>query len=310
MRGAHLRRLQQDGAVEIAAVADIVEEKARLLLETWGRSAPFYSDYRKLLRREELDAVWISSPHAHHFPQARMALERGAHVLVEKPLTITGNHSKKLIELAEKKQRFLVVAYQRHFFPTYVYARELVRKGKLGEIRSVIGYVTQDWARAGAWRHVPELAGGGMFMDTGSHLSAAALWVSGVEPTKVSAFVDSRDKPVDIDTVLSGVCKNGAQISLSYVGCTPRHDERLALHGSEGVLVLQKHQWQVGQPMLNGEPMVIPSRIRDDTPDAAMLRWIRNGGKGYESPAYALQVARLGDAVYKAAKEGKTVSVR
>ena len=182
-------------------------------------------------------------------------------------------------------------------------------RGKLGEIRSVIGYVTQNWGRAGAWRHVPELAGGGMFMDTGSHLTAAALWVSGVEPTKVSAFVDHRDKPVDLDTVLSAVCKNGAQLSLSYVGCTPRHDERLAIHGSEGVLVLQMHQWQVGQPLLNGEPLSVPSRIRDDTPDAALLRWIRNGGKGYEPAAFALQVGRLSDAVYKAAKAGKSVRV-
>ena len=310
MRGAHMRRLKADGAVELVAVVDVVEMNAHMLLENWGTPAPYYSDYKQMLRREELDGVWISSPHAHHFPQARMALERGAHVLVEKPLTISGNHSKNLIELAAKRKRFLVVAYQRHFLPTYVYARELVQKGKLGEIRSVIGYVTQDWGKAGKWRHVPELAGGGMFMDTGSHLTAAALWVTGVEPTKVSAYVDNRDKPVDLDTVLSAVCENGAQLSLSYVGCTPRHDERLAIHGSEGVLVLQKHQWQVGQPFLNGEPLSIPARIKDDTPDAALLRWIRNGGRGYEPPTYALHVARLGDAVYKAAKQKKSVRVR
>ena len=310
MSGAHMRRLKADGAVELAAVVDVVERNARLLLENWGTPAPYYSDYKQMLRGEELDAVWISSPHAHHFPHAQMALECGAHVLVEKPLTISGNHSKKLLELAAKQKRFLVVAYQRHFFPTYVYARELVQKGKLGKIRSVIGYVTQDWGKAGNWRHVPELAGGGMFMDTGSHLTAAALWVTGVEPTKVSAYVDNRDKPVDLDTVLSAVCKNGTQLSLSYVGCTPRHDERLAIHGSEGVLVLQKHQWQVGQPFFNGEPLSIPARIKEDTPDAALLRWIRNGGKGYEPPAYALQVARLSDAVYKAAKQKKSVNVR
>ena len=308
--GPHAAPERRRRRVELAAVVDVVESNARLLLENWGTPAPYYSDYKQMLRGEELDAVWISSPHAHHFPHAQMALECGAHVLVEKPLTISGNHSKKLLELAAKQKRFLVVAYQRHFFPTYVYARELVQKGKLGKIRSVIGYVTQDWGLAGNWRHVPELAGGGMFMDTGSHLTAAALWVTGVEPTKVSAYVDNRDKPVDLDTVLSAVCKNGAQLSLSYVGCTPRHDERLAIHGSKGVLVLQKHQWQVGQPFLNGEPLSIPARIKEDTPDAALLRWIRNGGKGYEPPAYALQVARLSDAVYKAAKQKKSVNVR
>ncbi len=149
-----------------------------------------------------------------------------------------------------------------------------------------------------------------MFMDTGSHLTAAALWLTGVAPVEVSAFVDCRDKPVDINTVVSGVCKNSEQLALSYVGCSMYHDERLAIHGTNGVLVLQLHQWRAGAAMLNGKPLSIPKRIREETPDGAMLRWIRNGGRGYEPPEFALRVAKLSDAAYKAAKQKKRVRVR
>lgn len=106
----HLRRLKADGAVELGAVVDVVEQKAQTLLEDWGTSAPYYHDHQQMLRREELDAVWISSPHAFHFLQTRAALEHGAHVLVEKPMTVSGNHARKLIELANKRNRLLVVS--------------------------------------------------------------------------------------------------------------------------------------------------------------------------------------------------------
>ena len=130
----------------------------------------------------------------------------------------------------------LVVSYQRNFYPAYAYARELVQKGALGEIKGVVAYVTQNWGGRG-WRMVPELAGGGMFMDTGSHLVAAVLWITGLTPVKVSAFMDKRGKPVDMDAVVNARFRGGALGSLSFVGSASRHDERLSIHGDKGTLV-------------------------------------------------------------------------
>ena len=129
MRGAHIPRLKADGRVELVAVADPEEASARRLLEAWGAEAAYYADYRQMIGADALDGVLISSPHSTHYAQARYALERDLHVLVEKPLTTKARHAQALIDLAAERERVLVVSYQRNFYPAYAYARELVQKG-------------------------------------------------------------------------------------------------------------------------------------------------------------------------------------
>lgn len=309
MRGAHIPRIQEDGNVDLVCVADPSEDQARALMEKWGKPAVHYADHRRMLRENELDAIFISSPHAMHYEQAKLALERGLHVLCEKPLTISSRHTKALIALSEKTKRFLMVSYQRNYYAPHVYARELVRKGAIGELRGVVSYVTQNWGRVGGWRIVPELSGGGMFMDTGSHLVASTLWITGLEPAEVSAFMDDVDKPVDLNAVVNVRFKNGAVGTLNTFGNASRHDERLAIHGSEGCIVFHLHQWAIKAVLVNDEPMQIPPRIRETSPDAAFFRWIRGSSRDYEPPDFALQVARLSEAAYKSVQQKKPVKV-
>ena len=309
MRNAHIPRLQADGAVGLVAVADTAEEPARLLMEKWGAETEYYTDYRRMIRNEALDAVMISSPHSTHYAQVRYALERGLHVLVEKPLTTRSRQARALVDLAKKKKRLLVVSYQRNFYPPHVYARELVQQGALGKICGVVAYVTQRWGGGKGWRMVPELSGGGMFMDTGSHLVSSLLWITGLEPREVAAFMDNRGKQVDIDAVVNARFRNGALGSLNFIGSASRHDERLAIHGDKGTLVFHLHQWQIVDVLLDGAALVVPKRVREDTPDAALLRWIRNGGKGYERAEFAVEVAKFTEAAYRSVERGRSVQV-
>ncbi len=309
MRHAHVPRLREDGRVEIAAVVDTNRAAADALVEAWGQPATYYENYKRMLGREALDAVLISSPHAMHYPQARDALSKNLHVLVEKPLTTSSRHAKALIELARKKRRILMVSYQRHFFSQYAYARKLVQQGAIGRLRGVAVYVTQDWCKAKGWRLVPELSGGGMFMDTGSHLVAVTLWLSGLRPRQVSAFVDNGRLKVDTNVVVNVEFEGGVLGSLSTFGDTAGHDETVAIHGSKGCMVFHIHQWQMKAALLNGEPMNVPASIKEDSPDAAFCRMIRNRGKGYEVPDFALQVSRMSEAVYKSAEQKRPVKV-
>jgi predicted dehydrogenase len=310
MTYAHLPRIQADGAVDIVGVADPVRAAAERLMERWGAELAYYEDWRRLLRDQPLDAVLISTPHSDHYLQVRRALEGGLHALVEKPLVISPRQAKALLELAGRRRRMLVVAYQRHWMAPYVYARELVRSGKLGQLRGVVGYVTQNWGGTRGWRLDPDLAGGGMFMDTGSHLVASMLWVTGLEPKLVSATMDNVGRRVDINAVLNLQFRNGALGTLNTFGNASRHDERLAISGSDGSLVIHSHQWRVKSVLLNDEPAEIPARIKHGTPDGAFFSWIRNGGKGYEKPAFALQVSKLTDAAYRSAERNAPVRVR
>ena len=309
MRGAHVPRIQAEEDVKLVCVADPVLEQARLLMDRYGEEVAHYEDYRRMVQEEALDAIFISSPHSMHFEQARLGLEAGLHVLVEKPLTVSSRHTRALIDLATEKGRFLQVSYQRNYFAPHVYARELVRKGHIGELRGVVSYVTQNWGRVKGWRLDPELSGGGMFMDTGSHLVASTLWITGLAPVEVSALMDCDGKAVDVNAVLNVRFEGGALGTISTFGNAIEHDERIAIHGAEGSIVFHLYKWHVKAVLVNDEPMTIPDRIRETTPDAAFFDWIRSGGKGYEAPDFALQVARLSEAAYRSLESKSPVTV-
>ena len=279
-------------------------------MDRYGQQVSCYVDYKRMLDAEKLDAVFISTPHSQHYEQAGRALRQGLHTLVEKPLTISSRHTRALIQLAAKQKRFLQVSYQRNYHPHYVYARELISKGAIGELRGVVSYITQDWTRAGGWRLDPKLAGGGMFMDSGSHLVASTLWMTGLEVAEVSAFMDNDGMKVDINAVINVRFKDGASGTLNTFGNASRHDERIAIAGTEGCIVFHQHQWQLKSTLVNDEPMVVPARIRENTPDAAFFKWIRTNGTGYQPPEFAFQVARLSEAAYRSVEQKKPVKMK
>ena len=309
MRKAHMPRVISDGAIDLVSVADPDEAQIREIKKIWTTPFNGYADFRRMLAKERLDAVMISSPHRMHYEHARAGLGKGLHVLVEKPLTISSRHSKSLIALAKKKRRFIQVGYQRNYYAPHVYARELVQKGAIGDLRGVVSYVTQNWGDVGGWRLNPFISGGGMFMDTGSHLVASTLWVTGLEPVEVFAFMDNSGKDVDINAVVNVRFSGGAMGTLDSFGNASRHDERLAIHGSRGCIVFRLHKFRLNEVLLNDQPMKIPSRIKETTPDAAFFKWIRNGGKGYTHPQYAVQVARLSEAAYESFLRKRPVKV-
>ncbi len=302
MLKAHVPRLLADGAVALVGVADPVPAAARRVIRRWGAEVPYYDDWRRLLREADADGVVISTPHHLHHEQVRAALAAGCDVLVEKPLTISPRRTKALLELADRSGRLLVVGYQRHHMAAYVYARELVRNGRIGEVRGVTGSISQGWFDVGGWRHDPRAAGGGMFMDTASHLVASALWVTGLRPRQVHASVDNRSWPVDANVVVHVVFDQGAHGALSSFGEAGRHDEWLAISGAERSLVLHMHEWGFRSLLVDDEPVKVPARVPDSTPDRSWLGWMRNGGKGYEPAWYAYDTARLTEAVYRSAE--------
>lgn len=308
MRGAHLPRIRRAAGVRLVAICDPAEAAAEKLIETWGKPLATYADYRKMLARESLDAVMISTPHNQHYPQARLALQSGCHVLAEKPLVIRPAHARALLKLAGQKRRILHVSYQRHHMAAFRHIRNMLAGGALGTIRALLGYVTQNWGGIGGWRRDPVLSGGGMFMDTGSHLVGASLFLTGLEPREVTAVIDNAGTQVDINASVNIRFRGGAVGSLSTIGNASRHDERIAIHGSDGCIVIHQHGWRLRDVLHNGEPLKIPASVKEDSPDAAFFRWIR-GGKGYELPHYALEVARLSEAAYKSARLGRTVKL-
>ena len=173
---AHIEALRRLGYVDVVALADAqgAEEKAAQLYVPKG-----YSDYKEMLDRENLDAVHICTPNFLHYEMAMAAMERGIHVMVEKPFTVTLEEAEKLASYAEQHHILSGVNHTLRMFPQVAQMKALVDKGDVGDIYAVHGCYLQDWLFLDtdwSWRLEPAMSGKTRaFSDIGSH------WIDMVE---------------------------------------------------------------------------------------------------------------------------------
>tara|TARA_R110002003_G_scaffold120_2_gene10605 strand:- start:12206 stop:13480 length:1275 start_codon:yes stop_codon:yes gene_type:complete len=100
-------------------------------------SAKAYGSYKDLVNDSTVDIIYIATPHSHHYQHARLALEAGKHVLIEKPVTVNVEQFVVLQDLAKKKERFMMEAVWTRFFPLSREVVDFISQGKLGEIKRV-----------------------------------------------------------------------------------------------------------------------------------------------------------------------------
>ncbi|KAB8259945.1 hypothetical protein BDV32DRAFT_138465 [Aspergillus pseudonomiae] len=97
-----------------------------------------YGSYESLLADPNVQIVYISTPHSHHFQNARAALLAGKHVLLEKAFTVNAAQARSLIQLAREKNLFLMEAMWTRFFPLMRYVRQLIKDGAIGAVQRVV----------------------------------------------------------------------------------------------------------------------------------------------------------------------------
>ncbi|QKX57802.1 uncharacterized protein TRUGW13939_04922 [Talaromyces rugulosus] len=123
----------------VAAVASSSSaEKTRQFLDKLNLSCAGYSSYEELVADSNVDAVYVGTPHSHHFQHVMLALEEGKHVLCEKPLTVNANQAKILCEEARKRKLFLMEAVWTRYLPLTIDIVDKIRQGTIGEVLRVI----------------------------------------------------------------------------------------------------------------------------------------------------------------------------
>src|SRR4029078_10285959 len=169
---------------------------------------------------DQLDALFILTPHAFHYPQAKAALEAGLDVLLEKPRVMTAAEATDLIATRDRTGRLLVVAFQGSLSPQVREASRLLRSGELGSILNINAVVWQDWATltTGTWRQQPELSGGGFLFDTGAHMLNTVSDLAAEDFAQVSAWMEDDGRPVDIRAVVMGRLASGALVTMNACG--------------------------------------------------------------------------------------------
>ena len=186
-----------------------------------------------------LDAAFIVTPHNLHHDQAKMCMEAGLDVLLEKPMVMNAREAVSLMETRDRSGRLLVVAFQGGLSPQIREAARLIGSGELGELLTVTGMVWQGWKEAtvDTWRQIPEVAGGGFMFDTGAHMLNTLCTLVGEDFATVAAWTDNRGAPVDIDGVVMARLESGALVTINGCGDSiPGLDSEIFVALSGGVI--------------------------------------------------------------------------
>lgn len=296
--------------LEVKYLVDIVKEKALKLKAEFGfDSAEVREDYKEVI--PYVDAAVICTPHTLHFRQALDFVSAGKHVLVEKPMTHRVKEAYQLVKEAEKQGVVLEIAYQRHFIPKYIVARDFVLSGGLGDVKFISLTLAQGWYKIakGTWRGTRSLGGGGELIDSGSHISDIAFWTTGLKPVEVFAYIDCYDIEVDVNTCLSAKLTKGALLSFTVAGDDPSWLETEIFWGDRGRLVI----FDKGVVFTSRDRKTITldtSNVKGSRPIFNFIDAI-NGKDKNKSPAiYGLYVAALSEAAYKSIERMRPISVK
>lgn len=220
---------------ECCAAASRSYERARSFADRWGfRKA--YGSYEELVQDAEVELVYVASPHSHHYQHAKLCLEHGKHVLLEKAFTVNAAQAEELIGLARERGLLLAEAFWPRYMPSRKMIADLIAQGTIGEVQSVV-------ADFGApLTHVerlckPELAGGAL-LDLGVYPLNFALTVFTGEVQRVQS--DAVMSPEGVDHM------NGITLTFENGKIAVLHSNMLAYMSNRGVIYGDKGYIEMG----------------------------------------------------------------
>jgi predicted dehydrogenase len=281
--GTHLlRNLLAHPQVQLMAVVDPNAanlERVRSL--TLPSHTVLAAEAEAVLAREDLDAVVVATPASTHYPLIKTALERGRHVLAEKPLTLDAETSRSLCQLAEKQQRQLVIDHTYLFNPAVQAGQAVVQQETLGRLR--YGYAARTHLGPVRW-DVDAL------WDLAIHDIAIFNHWLGMMPVRVQAegqvWLQAQPQGDLFPQGLSDVVwatltyPGGLQVKLHFCWCNPDKQRKLCLSGSEGTLIFDEMAdpgpliWQRGT-LQSQDKYFIPAEQQTDILPVPMAEPLR-----------------------------------
>ncbi|QEN85941.1 Gfo/Idh/MocA family oxidoreductase [Labrys sp. KNU-23] len=238
-------------------VADRTDELAAEAARTLG-FAKSSSDWKSLVADPDIDVIDITAPNALHKEMALAALTAGKHVYCEKPLATTAGDAAQMAQAARAAGVCTQVGFNYLCNPLFSLARDMIRGGELGEIRSYRGIHAEDYMADAespfTFRHDP--AGGGALADLGSHALATAEFllgpierVQGDSATVIASRPDGRGgrRQVEVDDLSRAFLRfaNGASGSLeaSWIATGRKMQHDFEVYGTKGALVFTQERF-------------------------------------------------------------------
>ncbi|WP_144713924.1 Gfo/Idh/MocA family protein [Curtobacterium pusillum] len=217
--------------VEFVAVGSRTLESARSFAAEFGIPRA-HGSYADLVADDEVDAVYVATPHSRHAEDALLAIAAGKHVLVEKAFTITADEARRVVDAARRADVAVMEAMWTRFLPQMAMVREVVAEGRIGRVRLVEATHHQALPDDPRHRLNDPALGGGAMLDLGIYPISFAVDVLGI-PTSVVAAGTLSEQGVDTQMGLVLTHEGGAQ-SMLHFGLDLRSPNTASVIGEDG----------------------------------------------------------------------------
>lgn len=238
----HIKSAILNPAMELKAICDIDTERLGNLAKAYSfEPQNCYTDYKKVIERDDIDAVVVATPDTLHEEQAVAAMKAGKHVLCEKPMALSLEECKRMIQASKDTGKKLMIGQVVRYTPGAVLAKKLIEDGEIGELFYVESEYAHDYSKAkgaGDWRVDPRRH---PFIGGGCHAVDLLRWIAG-NPYEVFAYSNHKvlkSWPVDDCTVSLMKFPNDVigKVFVS-IGCKRRYTMRTVLYGDKGTIIL------------------------------------------------------------------------
>ena len=165
--------------VEIKAICDMIPDVLERVGNKYGIESR-YTSYEEMIEKEQLDVVSIATPNRFHKDMTLLALDKGSHVLCEKPIGMNAEEAIAMQRKSEETGKRLMVNYSYRFIPQSVALKQRIDAGFLGDIYSASSHWLRNisgFSQFGGWFGKKAMSGGGVLIDIGVHCLDKVLWL-------------------------------------------------------------------------------------------------------------------------------------
>jgi predicted dehydrogenase len=317
---AHLPVLKKMDNVDIVAICDKDKSKVNVLSEKYNIPKWYYT-IEDLVKNETLDAIHICTTNMYHFPMSYLALKKGVHVFVEKPIAINAEDAAKIAAIAKEKRRNVMVGMHNRFRDDVKTLHELIKNDELGDIYYIKAGWLKSWSKnmVQPWVRKRNYAGGGVLLDIGSQLIDLALFLLGLPKIRSVRMYDyTIDPNAEVEEAALAVIETEAHTSITIEISWRMHMENDMIYthlfgkkGSAYLNPLRIHKELHGN-LVNVTP-ILAEKISDRYKKAYeseikhFYKVIRKQEENLSSAKDAVYVMHILDALYQSAKEKKEI---
>ena len=301
---SHIKAFAQLDDVELVAVCDINEEKAKAFSEECG--VPYFLNYKDIPAGVDCDAVILNLPHGLHCEVSEFFLDAGKHVLCENPMANSVEECKRMIAAAERNGKKLAIGHIQRFMESIRTVKKIYESGELGKLcmyteNRTVNYFADNRPR---WFLDKKMAGGGVVMNYGAHAFDKLFSVMGdVKIETLDAHVSNyaNDESIEGHAMIFARFDNGVVANITFSGYTNTNYDAF-YYFTNGALKVNNHKIEInrGNNTKGFEDITPPTDVTNFALQLdAFHKYIKGEPTNVPDGEYGMKVIEVIEEIYK-----------